>query len=142
MLEKCKTCAHKKVCGLKNHVIDDCYDYNHESTTYHTHFAIYDTVFIIDRFDIDNDSSQYGDGTGSKNIELVVRECFITSITIHDKAGNHLYRVQPRNLTQTEQDGFKHCYWDQSWYAKSIFANKESAINYLKECGFNNPIVK
>lgn len=137
MIDKCNTCIHKNICVLKQHIKDgNCNDYRDENKTYNTHYGIYDVVYIIDRFDLDNNCSQISDGSGSKNIELVVRECFITSITIHDKSGDHLYWVQPKNLTQFENNGLKHFYWDQSRYAKSLFKDKQAAIAYLKDLGF------
>lgn len=139
MIEKCNSCIHKHVCVLKNHIKDnDCIDYLMEDRTHTTKFGIYDPIYIIDRYDTVNNCSQIGDGTGSKNVELIVRECFITSITIHDKAGNHLYHVQPRNLTEFENNHDKCFYWEQSWYGKSIFENKDDAVAYLESIGFKN----
>ena len=141
-MDKCNTCIHKNVCLLRNqllkeNVVADCGHYKNEELMYETHFALYQTIYIIDRFDLDNNCSQYGDGSGSKNINLVVRKCFVTNICIHDKSGNHLYYVQPHNLTENE-NGMKSHYWEQSWYAKSIFANELDAVAYLKECGWGN----
>ena len=142
MIEKCRTCAHKNVCILKTHILNDtCIDYSDENKTFNTEYGIYAKVYIIDRWDVDNNCSQYGDGSGSKNIELIVRECFITSITIPDHQRNYLYRIQPYRLT-TVEDGIKSHYWDQSWYAKSLFSNKEDAIEYLKNIGLTDVQVR
>ena len=139
MIEKCKTCVHKNICVLKNHIQNDtCVDHMDEERTFNTKYGLYDHVFIIDRFDNTNNCSQYGDGSGSKNIELVVRECFITSITVPDHQRNYLYRLQPCHLTESETDGMKSHYWEQSWYDKSIFDNKDKAIAYLADLGFKD----
>ena len=143
MIDKCNTCAHRNICVLKNHIKEDtCIDHMDENRTFTTEYGLYDHVFIIDRFDTTNNCSQYGDGSGSKNIELIVRECFITSITVPDHQKNYLYRIQPYHLTEQETDGMKSHYWEQSWYAKSMFSDKDDAIKYLEDIGFKNPIVK
>ena len=143
MIEKCNTCVHRNICVLKNHIQKDpCIDYMDENHTFTTDYGLYDHVFIIDRFDTIHNCSQYGDGSGSKEIELVVRECFITSITVPDHQKNYLYRLQPCHLTEPEMDGIKSHYWDQSWYKKSIFNNEDDAIAYLKDIGFTNPMIK
>ena len=141
-MDKCSTCFHKNICMMRNQVVADnvvaeCGHYKAEGKVHVTPFALYDTVYIIDRFDVDNNCSQYGDGTGSKNIDLVVRKCFVTNISINDKSGNYLYYLQPHNLTENE-NGIKSHYWDQGWYIKSIFTDEEAAISYLKECGWKD----
>lgn len=139
MIEKCNTCVHRNICVLKNHIQKDtCIDYMDENRTFNTKYGLYDHVFIIDRFDIVNNCSQYGDGSGSKEIELVVRECFITSITVPDHQKNYLYRIQPCKLTERESNDIKTHYWDQSWYDKSIFDDKDKAIAYLEDLGFKD----
>lgn len=132
MIDKCKTCAHKKVCGIKNYIEDVCVDHLPESSTYPCRYALYDDVFIIDRFDVVNNCSVYGDGSGSKNIVQKVRQCFITQVSITDRMGGRLYYIQPRELTEKETDGSKSHYWDQSWFEKELFATEEEALESLK----------
>jgi hypothetical protein len=144
VINECKTCVHKNICCLKTHIKHGpCNDHINENKFHKSKFGVYETVYFIDRFDLDNDCSQIGDGTGSKNIELVVRECFITNIVIHDASENHLYFIQPRKLTQYEANVDKSFYWEGSRYEKSLFATLEDAVNYLKnECGYKEVIIK
>ena len=48
------------------------------------------------------------------------------------------YRMQPCKLTDRESNDIKTHYWDQSWYDKSIFDDKDKAIAYLEDLGFTN----
>ena len=128
MIDKCNTCAHKKVCGLKKCIEDVCADYLCEQSTYSCKYALYDDVFIIDRFDVVNNCSCYGDGSGSNNIIRKVRKCFVTQISIADKMGGRLYYIQPRDLTDIERDGMKSHFWDQSWFDKDLFSTEEEAL--------------
>ena len=52
-----------------------------------------------------------------------------TSITVPDHQRNYLYRLQPCRLTEPENDGTKSHYWEQSWYDKSIFDNKDTCLD-------------
>lgn len=145
-MNPCNTCLHKNVCMMKNQVlkenaVKDCSHYLNEKTNYQTKFAIYDTVYIIDRFDNENNCSQIGDGTGSKKIEKVVRECFITNINIHDQSGNHLYFVQPKHLTLWEEHSMKSFYWEQSFFATTLFSSAEAAKQNLLALGLNPRVI-
>lgn len=82
-------------------------------------YNLYDSVYITDRFDTKNNCSQIGDGSGSKNIELKPRRCFVTQIDIVGKS-DCLYYVQPYELTEKERDGTKCFFWQKSFYAKEL----------------------
>jgi hypothetical protein len=132
MIDNCKTCIHKRVCGLKKYVEDCCADYYHEKFSYKTKHSLYDEVYIIDRFDTVNNCSLYGDGSGSKSIVNKARRCFITQISIIDSAGNCLYYVQPYDLTDIERNDEKHAfYWEQSFFADKIYLTKADALKSL-----------
>ena len=107
-----------------------------EKKTYVPRFNVYDTVYIIDRFDLDNDCSQLGDGSGSKNIELRVRKCFVTAIYINDNKNegtSFLYFVQPYKLTEKENCGLYSFYWKKSLYAANSYEVQKSAVYATKE---------
>lgn len=96
-------------------------------------FPIYSTVYIVDLYDVDNDCSQIGDGSGSKNVQKRVRECFITSYVVSDNSCNLIYYVQPHQLTQKENNGLLSFYWDKGRYEKDIYPTEEEAVNAMKE---------
>ena len=96
-------------------------------------FSLYQRVWIIDKFDKDNNCSLYGDGTGSKNWEYRPRECFITYITIANQKGSYLYRLQPVRLTTKEEWDDKTHYWDQSFYDKNIYVSEKDAMERIEK---------
>ena len=95
-------------------------------------FDVYDRVFIIDRFDVKNNCSQTNDH--SDQIENRIRECFVTEVAIVNKSDdNHLYRVQPLQLTADEDnDQGLYRYWEKSWYGKELYRTKEETEDALK----------
>ena len=94
-------------------------------------FPVYSTVYIIDKYDVDNNCSNIGNGSGSKNIIDKVRECFVTSYVVSDNGCNLIYYVQPRQLTEKEYDGGLCFYWGKGRYEKEIFLTEEEAIKTL-----------
>jgi hypothetical protein len=126
---------HRKVCALKKYVEDVCADHLPENSTYACKYALYDDVYIVDRFDVVNNCSCYGDGGGSNNIIRKVRKCFITQVSIVDRSGGRLYYVQPRDLTPSESDDIKSHFWEQSWFESELFGSEEEANEYIKNKG-------
>ena len=94
-------------------------------------FPVYSTVYIVDKYDVDNDCSNIGNGSGSKNIIDKVRECFITSYVVSDNGCNLIYYVQPRQLTEKEYDGTLYFYWGRGRYEKDIYLTKEEAAEAI-----------
>ena len=133
MIDKCKTCTHKRVCGIKNHIEDCCVDYSHENLNYKTKYGLYDEVYIIDRFDTVNNCSQYGDGSGSSSIIPKARKCFITQISVIDSVGNCLYYVQPYELTEVERQDDDHSFYgEQSFFADKVYLTEADALKNKK----------
>lgn len=97
-------------------------------------FDVYDRVFIIDKFDVVNNYSvTYS--SRSNQIQERVRECFITQIGIINKSDdNHLYRVQPVELSaeESEDQGVYH-FWEKSWYGKELYKTREDAEKALRD---------
>lgn len=96
-------------------------------------FKIYQHLWFIDIFDIDNNSSQWGNGEGSKNIEKRVRECFIASISQVGRE-TFLYRTCPLYSTEFEQEHGEICFYcENSFYDNQLFATKAEAQAKLEE---------
>lgn len=95
------------------------------SNSYVPEYQLYNPVYITDRFDTKNNCSQIGDGSGSNEIELKPRRCFITQIDIAGK-NDFLYYVQPYELTENEQDGTKYFFWNKSFSAKELTPDRSA----------------
>lgn len=133
----CDNCIHRPICRkrsigpyLARNIDASCADFRDIQHTISTAFSVYERVFIIDRFDVENNCSQRGDGSGSKNIILIPRECFVSDICIMDKGGEHLYRVQPVLPASGETDDFYY-YFEKSFFARELFKRKEDAEEYI-----------
>ena len=96
-------------------------------------FPINSSVYIIDLYDIDNDCSLIGNGSGSKNIQERVRECFVTSCVMGNLSTGLVYYVQPHKLTQKEYNGAISFYWGRGRYEKELYTTEEDALNALKK---------
>lgn len=137
----CNNCIHRPVCRkqsigpyLTRSIGMFCADFRDIQHTINTAFSVYERVFIIDRFDVENNCSQRGDGSGSKNIALIPRECFISDIVVVDKGGEHLYHVQPVLPTSGETDDYYY-YFEKSFFARELFKKKEDAEEYIASGG-------
>ena len=137
----CDNCIHHSVCRkcsigqyLTRNIDASCEDFHDKERTITTAFAVYERVFIVDRFDVENNCSQRGDGSGSKNIVLIPRECFVSDICIVDKGGEHLYRVQPVLPTSGESDDYYY-YFEKSFFARELFKEKEDAEEHIASVG-------
>ena len=133
----CNNCIHNTVCRkrsvgpyLARNVDASCEDFRDAQHTITTAFTIYERVFIIDRFDVENNCSRRGGGLSSKSIILLPRECFVCDIGLMDKGGEHSYHVQPVRLTSGETDGFYH-YHEKSFFARELFKTQEDAEEYI-----------
>ena len=91
-------------------------------------FEIYQDVFIIDYLDERGYSVRSG--------KAIIRSCFIRHIMQVGK-DSFIYFVQPNDLPkELLNDSTLHDeYWDRSFYAKDIFADREAAEARLKELG-------
>ena len=105
-----------------------------EKHVYYTDYAIYQHVWIADRYDTKNKCSQYGTGdSNDADIVIVPRECTISSIVIHDASGKHLYYVLPLKISDSEADGSHSHYFEKGRYADEIFGTKEDCIEYIQD---------
>ena len=89
-------------------------------------FEIYQDVFIIDYLDERGYSVRSG--------KAIIRSCFIRHIMQVGK-DSFIYFVQPNDLPkELLNDSTLHDeYWDRSFYAKDIFADREAAEARLAE---------
>lgn len=93
-------------------------------------YKIYQTVWFIDDFDIDNNCGRYKD---TKNIQKRVRKCFVESI-VQIAGKTFLYHIQPEDLTELEQDPKEYTFfWEMSKQEYDLFATEAEAQKYLEE---------
>lgn len=110
-------------------------DYLLKHGIYAPTYDLYDSVYIIDIYDIDNDCSQISDGSGSKNREYRVRECYISSFSYNSKSLGPIYYVIPRKLTERENNGLTSFYWEKGRYESELYKTEVEALMAIKKKG-------
>ena len=93
-------------------------------------YDMYDTVFIIDRYDEEYMRSKAS--PISDRIINMARQCIITKIEITDRTDQGIkYYVQPTSLTEVEKNA-QDLHWKKAWTIKELYPDLQEANSVLR----------